>query len=103
MAIRFGLGERSISDACFSVSSARTWFLFGDLVGRCGIMRHIDVLTCRINTLEWLFSSELGDRAVIFSFFLFFCIALVPMADYDGAFARNYAVLGRWLRESLAA
>ena len=68
MAIGIGFGERSISDACFSVSSARTWFLFGDLVGRCGIMRHIDVLTCRINTLEWLFSSELGDRA------FFFCI-----------------------------
>ena len=99
MAIGIGFGERSISDACFSVSSARTWFLFGDLVGRCGIMRHIDVLTCRINTLEWLFSSELGGRAVVF----FFCIALVPMADYDGAFARNDAVLGRWLRESLAA
>jgi len=70
MAIRFGLGERSISDACFSVSSARTWFLFGDLVGRCGIMRHIDVLTCRIDTIEWLFSSELGGRAVVFFFFL---------------------------------
>jgi len=100
MAIGIGFGERSISDACFSVSSARTWFLFGDLVGRCGIMRHIDVLTCRIDTIEWLFSSELGGRAVVF---FFFGIALVPMADYDGAFGRNDAVLGRWLRESLAA
>ena len=71
MAIRFGFGERSISYACFSVLSAHNWFPFGDLVGRCGIMHHINILTCGIDTIEWLLSFGLGDRAEVLFFFFF--------------------------------
>ena len=73
MAIRFGFGERSISYACFSVLSAHNWFPFGDLVGTCGIMHHINILTCGIDTIEWLLSFGLGDRAEVLFFFFWYC------------------------------
>jgi hypothetical protein len=51
MAVGFRLGEGSIADACLFVSSSRPC-LFGDSVGRCGIMCCINVLTHRIDISE---------------------------------------------------
>jgi hypothetical protein len=78
--------------------------LFGDLVGICGIMHHIKVLTCRIDTTECLFSWSLVTNYVILVLLYDrHGVSGSNMLDWDGALARNDAGLGWWLRESLAA
>jgi hypothetical protein len=62
--------------------------LFGDLVGICGIMRHIKVLTCRIDTTECLFIWSLVTNYVILVLLYDrHGVSGSNMLDWDGALA----------------